>query len=93
MNVFIVHAHPERKSFNAAMTARAIDTFVDHGDHVTVSDLYAMNFDPVSDRRNFRGTADGAFLSIQNEELHAVQGAGFAVDLAAEMNKLPPAIC
>ena len=53
MRVFIVHAHPEKKSFNGALTATAVEALQAAGHEVQVSDLHAMGFNPVSDRRNF----------------------------------------
>jgi NAD(P)H dehydrogenase (quinone) len=41
MRIFIVHAHPEPKSFNAAMTCTATDALTAGGHDVVVSDLYA----------------------------------------------------
>lgn len=88
MNVLIVHSHPEPDSFNAAMTRRAVETFNRLGHHPVVSDLYAMGFDPVSDRRNFTKVADPAYLKMQAEEQHASAHGGFEPALAAEMGKL-----
>ncbi|WP_222873185.1 NAD(P)H-dependent oxidoreductase [Hankyongella ginsenosidimutans] len=88
MNVLIVHAHPEPKSFNTAMTQRAVATLRAAGHDPVVSDLYAMGFDPISDRRNFTTAADKVILNIQNEELFAVQHSGFTPLLKAEMDKL-----
>ena len=53
MKVFIVHAHHEGQNFNAALTKVAYQTLSEQGHSVEISDLYGMNFDPVSDRRNF----------------------------------------
>jgi len=53
VNAFIVYAHPEPKSFNGALLQRGEETLTGLGHDVKVSDLYAMKFDPVSDRRNF----------------------------------------
>ena len=58
MHVLIVHAHPEPTSFNAAMTETAVRALGTAGHEVQVSDLYAMHFDPVSDRRNFQTVHD-----------------------------------
>jgi hypothetical protein len=58
MRVFIVHAHPEPKSFNAAMTHAATAALSASGHSVRVSDLYAMGFTPVSGRRNFTTCLD-----------------------------------
>jgi NAD(P)H dehydrogenase (quinone) len=53
MNVFIVHAHPEPKSFTAAMKDVAVDELRKLGHTVEVSDLYAMSFDPVASGSDF----------------------------------------
>ncbi|MDX8444687.1 NAD(P)H-dependent oxidoreductase [Mesorhizobium captivum] len=50
VRVFIVHAHPEPKSFNGALTRTAQEALSASGQEVVVSDLYAMGFNPVSDR-------------------------------------------
>jgi NAD(P)H dehydrogenase (quinone) len=88
MNVLIVHAHPEPKSFNGAMTQRAVEVLRAQGHKVCISDLYAMNFDPVSDRRNFLTTADPDYLRLQNEELHAVRSHSFEPLIQTEIDKL-----
>ena len=88
MNILIVHAHPEPQSFNGAMTRAAVETLTAEGHSVTVSDLYAMGWDPVSDRRNFTSEALSERYDQQTEERHAVDHAGFAPDLAAEMDKM-----
>lgn len=88
MRVFIVHAHPEPKSFNGAMTREATAALKSAGHEVVVSDLYAMGFNPVSDRRNFTTVADAGVYRQQAEEAHAAQHDGFAPDLQSEMDKL-----
>jgi len=88
MRVFIVHAHHEPKSFNGAMTQAAVEALTAAGHEVVVSDLYAMGFDPVSDRRNFTEIADPERLRQQVEESHASAHGGYAADLQAEMGKL-----
>ena len=88
MHVFIVHAHPEPRSFNAALTDVARATLAEAGHGVAVSDLYAMNFDPVSDRRNFLTVAETQYYRQQREEAYASANNGFAPGLQAEMDKL-----
>jgi putative NADPH-quinone reductase len=73
MNVFLVLAHPEPRSFNAALTRTAVETLERAGHTTDVSDLYAMRFDPVSDRRNFTTVKDAAYYKQQAEEQHATQ--------------------
>jgi NAD(P)H dehydrogenase (quinone) len=64
MNVFIVLAHPEPRSFNAAMASTAADTLRAAGHTVVTSDLYAARFDPVSSRRNFSSVKDPGYLKL-----------------------------
>lgn len=88
MKYFIVHAHHEAGSFNSALTRRAQELLPAHGHEIVVSDLYAMGFDPISDRRNFTTVADGSYLKQQQEEMHANEHGGYAADIQAEMDKL-----
>jgi NAD(P)H dehydrogenase (quinone) len=88
MRIFIVHAHHEPTSFNAAMTRTATAALAEAGHEVVVSDLYAMGFDPVSDRRNFTTVKDPERLRQQTEEAHASANAGYVPELQAEMDKL-----
>jgi NAD(P)H dehydrogenase (quinone) len=88
LRVFIVHAHPEPKSFNGALTRAATDVLEAAGHEVKVSDLHAMRFNPVSDRHNFTTVHDPETYRQQAEEAHAAQHDGFAPDLQAEMDKL-----
>ena len=88
MNALIVHAHPEPRSLNAALTERALATLAEEGHATRVSDLYAMGWDPVSDRRNFTTVADADVYRQQREEAYAGGHDGFAPDVREEMAKL-----
>jgi NAD(P)H dehydrogenase (quinone) len=88
MRVFIVHAHPEPKSFNGAMTREATTALAEAGHEFIVSDLWAMGFDPVSSRRNFRTTKDPDYFRQQAEEAYAAEQDGFAPEIQAEQDKL-----
>ena len=88
MRVFIVHAHHEATSFNASMTREAVAALTQAGHEVIVSDLFAMGFDPVSDRRNFKSKADSRRLRQQAEEAYASAHDGFVPELQAEMDKV-----
>lgn len=88
MRVFIVHAHPEPKSFNGALTRHAVEVLRARGHEVRVSDLYAMGFDPVSSRKSFTTCKDPDFFKPQAEEVYAAENDGFAPELRAEMEKL-----
>ncbi|AUB43233.1 NQO1, NAD (plasmid) [Nostoc flagelliforme CCNUN1] len=88
MKVFIVHAHHERQNFNAALTKVAYQTLTEQGHSVEISDLYGMNFDPVSDRRNFITVKNPDYFKQQEEEQYATQMHSFSADIQAEINKL-----
>lgn len=88
MRLFIVHAHHEPTSFNGAMTREAVASLSGVGHEVVVSDLYAMGFDPVSDRRNFTTVKDPERLKQQNEESYASEHNGYVAELQSEMDKL-----
>jgi NAD(P)H dehydrogenase (quinone) len=87
VNVLIVHAHPEPKSFCAAMRDVAVATFgAEHS--VTVSDLYAMGFNPVSSGADFLDRADPDYLVYALEQRNASASRSFAPDIQAELDKL-----
>ena len=88
MKIFIIFAHAEPQSFNGAMFRTAVDTFTQAGHEVKTSDLYAMGYDPVSDRRNFTTTKDAAYLKQQQEEMYASEHHGFTAEMEAELQKL-----
>jgi len=88
MKVFIVHAHHEPRSFNGALTNVAQQALTSEGHEVKISDLYAMKFDPVSDRRNFTSVKNPDYLKQQVEEMHASEVNGFAPDIQREIEKV-----
>jgi len=88
MNIVIVHAHPEPKSFNGALTACAKQVLEEQGRSVQISDLYAKGWDPVSSRRSFTTCKDTDFFKPQAEEMYAAEHNGFAPDIRAEMDKV-----
>ena len=88
MNVLIVYSHAEPQSFNGALFRTAQETLRAAGHSVQTSDLYAMKFDPVSDRRNFTTVKNPDFFKQQIEEMHATEAGGFAPDVEAELRKL-----
>lgn len=89
MQVLIVHAHPGGKtSFNWALTSVAYETLTAGGHGVEISNLYAMNWQPVSDRRNFTTVANPDYYSQQKEEIYAQEHDGVAPEILAELEKL-----
>jgi NAD(P)H dehydrogenase (quinone) len=89
MNVLIVYAHPEPKSFNGAMKDVAVEVLRTVGHEVVVSDLYAMNFFPATGPGDFLGErADPDVLSIAHEQTRAVRDGTLAPEIVAEQQKL-----
>ena len=89
MHVLIVYAHPEPASFNGAMKDLAVATLTAAGHSVEVSDLYAMNFQPVVGAGDFIGARSRPdYLSIAREQTHAVETETLAPDIVAEQDKI-----
>lgn len=88
MKVLIVHAHPEPRSFCAAMMATARDELTRAGHEVQVSDLYAQNFNPVASASDFTRRADPDYCVYALEQRHAVKTGTLAPDIQAELDKL-----
>jgi NAD(P)H dehydrogenase (quinone) len=88
MKILIVLAHPEFRSMNGAMFNKAIETLKAEGHEIQVSDLYRDEFNPVSDRNNFRSSFDAAYFKQQLEELHATRTSGFAEEIEREQQKV-----
>ena len=88
MNVLIVLAHPEPKSFNAAMAAGACSIFAARGHAVSMLDLYALEFDPCYTRANFTSVKDPGYFNPQIEEVHATEVGGFSPALEFHMREL-----
>lgn len=93
MNVLIVHAHPEPKSFCSALKDTAVQTLAAAGHHVEVSDLYALNFNPVGGRGDFHQQLDEHFRYQREQGAAWEKGleAGFSAELATEVKKLQKA--
>jgi NAD(P)H dehydrogenase (quinone) len=89
LNVLIVYAHPEPKSFNGAMKDVAVATLRGEGHEVVVSDLYAIGFNPVAGPDDFTGDlADPDFFSLQREQTKAYETGRLSPDIVTEMDKL-----
>ncbi len=86
--ILIVHAHPEGKSFCSSLKNTIVSYFEAQGAEVKVSDLYAMNFDPVGDKHDFTELENPDFFKYQMEQVHAWKNNLFTPDLKMEMDKL-----
>ncbi len=89
MNVLIVYAHPEPKSFNGAMRDIAVATLREAGHTVVISDLYAMCFGAVAGRGDIAGdlVEEGVF-NLAREQTAAYERGALAPEILAEQAKL-----
>jgi NAD(P)H dehydrogenase (quinone) len=88
VNTFVVYWHPEPRSFNGAMFRTACDTLRASGHEISISDLDAMRFDPVSGRKNFTSVKDPDYFKQQIEETFATEQDGFALEVESEIRKI-----
>ncbi|MFB0705516.1 NAD(P)H-dependent oxidoreductase [Pseudomonas protegens] len=88
MKVLIVHAHPEPQSFTAALRDQARSTLEAQGHQVQVSDLYAMNWNPVASAADFAARDNPDYLVYALEQRLGVKNASIAADIQAELDKL-----
>ncbi len=88
MQVLLVHAHPEPRSFCAALKDRAVATLRADGHRVEISDLYAMGFDPLAKAADFAFRRDPDYLNYALEQRHNEALGGLAPDIRHELDKL-----
>ncbi|XP_035193028.1 NAD(P)H dehydrogenase [quinone] 1 [Oxyura jamaicensis] len=88
----IVLAHPEKTSFNHAMAEAAASTLRDEGWDVTISDLYALGFNPVLSRRDITGPPKNPEHFIYETEMGLAWKEGrLSSDIVAEQKKIEAA--
>jgi len=88
MNVLIVHAHPEPRSFNGALTDTALRTLSEQGHTVVVSDLYAAGWSPVLAPGEFPGHTPGLFFNPAKEQEDAAANQSTCRAVALEQDKV-----
>jgi NAD(P)H dehydrogenase (quinone) len=88
MNVLIVHAHPEPQSFTASMLKTAVAELTAAGHQVEVSDLYAMDFNPVAAADDFGSRKNPEYLVYALEQRFNYEAGTLAADIAGEVEKL-----
>ncbi len=71
MRAHIVLAHPEPRSFNAHLAEQARIALLARGWQVTLSDLYALDFDPAEKAAHYTEPVDAARFDAQTEQRHA----------------------
>ena len=88
MKVLIVHAHPEPQSFTAALRDQALATLQGQGHEVQVSDLYAMQWNPVASAADFATRENPDYLVYALEQRLGVKNQSIAADIQGELDKL-----
>lgn len=91
MNVLIVHAHPEPRSFNAALTKTAVETLSSQGHHVQVSDLYAMAWAPALSPAEFADLDQGDYFNPAKAQEQAYENQRVSQDVAREQARVSSA--
>lgn len=91
MNILLVSAHDDPKSYVAALHNTALGVLERAQHKVVVSDLYAQQFNPVASSIDFK-TSSGTHANYMFEQQRAVNtGAGFSPDVDGEMKKISDA--
>jgi len=88
MKVLVIHAHPEPLSFSSALRTVAVETFGEAGHEVEVSDLYAMNFNPVASAADFGERAKPDYCVYALEQRNGVETGTISADIRYELDKL-----
>ncbi|MCU4386530.1 NAD(P)H-dependent oxidoreductase [Acinetobacter haemolyticus] len=88
MNVLIVHAHPEKRSFTTAMKTTVQQTFEQLGHTVEVSDLYEIKFNPVASADDFIDFDETEYLNYALEQRNALKSNTLSPDIAVEIEKV-----
>ena len=88
MNVLIVGAHPEPKSFNVALRDVAISHFQDSGETVVLRDLYKMQFNPVASGADFHFDEEKEYLNYALAQREAWAAETIAPDIKKEVDLL-----
>jgi NAD(P)H dehydrogenase (quinone) len=91
MQAHIVLAHPEPRSFNAQLATSGSAALREAGWTVTVSDLYAMGFDPCERAEHFAPRADPARFDAQSEQRSASAGGTLPAFVTDELRRMDQA--
>jgi NAD(P)H dehydrogenase (quinone) len=88
MNVLIVFAHPESRSLNASMRDVCVEELRHQGHTVEVSDLYAMDFNPVANRADFPLLPPDERFKVALASKSGYASGQLSADVQAEIAKL-----
>ncbi len=88
MKAHIVLAHPETQSFNAQLSNTSQNVLEDAGWQTTLSDLYAMDFDPREGARHYPHRKDAEVFHTQTEQRFNADNDTLPPDVEAEVQQL-----
>src|SRR5215510_10848864 len=88
MHAHIVLAHPESQSFNAHLARVAQGALEEQGWSVSLSDLYAMGFDPCERAEHYAARRQPTRFDVQAEQRHASDRGTIPAAVAAEIECL-----
>jgi len=88
MHVLIIHAHHEPASFCSAMAETAANTLSQQDHQITISDLYAMSWNPVASADDFTSRDNPNYLTYALEQRKGWASQTLAPDIMAEVEKL-----
>jgi NAD(P)H dehydrogenase (quinone) len=88
MQAHIVLAHPEPQSFNAHLATTARQSLERLGWSTTLSDLYAVGFDPCERADHYAERLQPGRFDVQSEQRHASTKKTIPADVAGELERL-----
>jgi len=88
MKAHIVLAHPETKSFNAHLSGISERALGDAGWQTTLSDLYAMDFDPREGPHHYSSRQNRDVFHTQSEQRFNVDNDTTPADVSSEVQHL-----
>ncbi len=88
MNILLVIAHPEKKSFNHALFQTAAKELPDLGHSVQVSDLYQEKFTPSAGPEDMSGYPDEDSFQLAQAQRWAQANDAFVDAITTEQKKL-----
>jgi len=88
LNVLIVTAHPERKSFNFSLSDIAVSSLEREGVRVKRSDLYQDGFNPVPGKNDFISFPSNQPLHLLDAQKFNANYGGMSLDILAEQKKV-----
>lgn len=87
-NFLVVIAHPNPNSFNSAIKEKTINSIIESGHNVEVSDLYKMNWSAVAGKNDFKQPLNASEIHLIEEQQHSFKNDLYQDEVKNEMEKL-----